>query len=107
MSATQKPSIDREQLLARFRATVRETIAKASTPHNGKNTASFALRHFIHPHGYELAFDYMRIYAEETGDTLDERGVCEFGAYGELWLPKALALRAEAMKADVESSAAN
>ncbi|RKH93599.1 hypothetical protein [Corallococcus sp. AB038B] len=106
MPATQKLSVDREQLLDQFRTAVRKDIATASTPHNGRNTASITLRHFVHPSHYDLAFDFMRICSEELGEPLDERGVWKYGAEGELWLPEALALRAEAMKADVESSAA-
>ncbi|MBZ4373234.1 hypothetical protein [Corallococcus sp. AS-1-6] len=106
MNATTKPRTGREQLLERFRTAIREDVAKASTPYNGRNTASFTLRHFVHPSHYDLAFDFMRICSEELGEPLDERGVWKFGAEGELWLPKALALRAKAMKSGVEVPAA-
>jgi hypothetical protein len=101
----QKPSAGREQLLEQFRTAVRKDIATASTPHNGRNTASFTLRYYA-KESPELAFDFMRICSEELGEPLDERGVWKYGAEGELWLPEALTLRAEATKSGGETSAA-
>ncbi|RKH19153.1 hypothetical protein D7X74_07640 [Corallococcus sp. CA047B] len=82
-----KTSESREQALEAFRAAVREDMARTCCR---KARVAITLRHHIHPDGYELAFDFMRICAKETGGTLDARGVWLDGAKGELWLPRAL-----------------
>lgn len=57
---------------------------------NLKESIAIGMRHFIHPKGYALAFEFMRMAAEAVGDTLTADGVWMHGARGELWLPKVL-----------------
>lgn len=58
------------------------------------------LRHHVHPSGYALAFDYMRVCSELTGEPLTEDGVWDRGAKGELWLAKALTVRRSGVHAE-------
>lgn len=69
--------------------------AKAMLETNGGNPESIAilLRHSVHPFGYPLAYDYMQVCSELTGEPLTDDGLWERGATGELWVERAKDLR--------------
>lgn len=78
----------REEQLAEFRALAQEELRRRG---GDPEALGILLRHSIHPFGYALAFEFMAICAELTGEPLDARGVWPRGAANELWLPKVLA----------------
>lgn len=77
----QKPTVEE------FRRAAQEQLQRSN---GNPESLGILLRHYVHPHGYELAFDFMRVCAELTGEPLTEAGVWERGARGELWLVRAL-----------------
>jgi len=98
-AAPEAPQDPRELVtVEKFAAFLAEEKARCeargfTVDHSMRESVAIGLRHFIHPHGYGLAFDFMRMAAETVGDTLTPDGVWEHGAKGELWLPQVLATR--------------
>lgn len=89
-----EPSTNNESLLQRFNAVLIETKdAHAGNPHSFREAVAIALRHFVHPSGYHVAFDLMRLAAAAVGDSLTPDGYWEHGARGEVWTAKAAGCR--------------